>query len=340
MLTVDRVNGYSALVLENDRMRAVILPEKGADIYALVYKPADVDFLMKTPAGLRPPGTRPLQGFLENYEGGWQELFPNVGRACCYRGRMIPMHGEVALLSWTVLAVRDDSMESAVCLTVRCRETPFRLERWIRLAPGRARLELTERGINEGDALAHFVWGHHIVLGGDFLERGCRLEIPARTLITPEEPFDPPATRLAPGQRGLWPVARGREPGERFDLREIPGPEARSHDDVLLTGLSQGRAAVVNPRLGLAFQLEWDAALFRWVILWQPFGGARVSPLEGVYGLGVEPWSSRFDLEQAVRRGEALALAPGESLATTLRVRVASASAETTDGAGGGREVL
>ncbi len=322
MLTMDQINGHRALVMENDLLKVVVLPEKGADIYALIHKPKGVDFLMKTPAGLRPPGEHLPRDFLENYEGGWQELFPSAGSACRYRDHPIPMHGEVALLPWGFTVIRDEPDETIVRLAVRCRHTPFRLERQMRLPAGRACLELKERVTNEGNAPAHFVWGHHIALGGDFLERGCRLDIPARTLITPDQPFDPPAIRLAPGQREPWPMARGRNPDERLDLREIPGPEAHSHDDALLADLTQGYAAVTNPRLGLTFRLSWDVSLFRWVILWQPFGGAQVPPLVGVYGLGVEPWTACFNLEQAVSRGEAIELAPGEALTTTLQVSI------------------
>ena len=43
--------------------------------------------LFKTPWGLQPPGSPPREGsdghaFLENYEGGWQELFPNCNDPC------------------------------------------------------------------------------------------------------------------------------------------------------------------------------------------------------------------------------------------------------------------
>ena len=55
--------------------------------------------------GWRLPAHRPAKGvvvseFLENYAGGWQELFPSAGDPCTYRGEPIPFHGEVATLPW------------------------------------------------------------------------------------------------------------------------------------------------------------------------------------------------------------------------------------------------
>src|SRR5207253_2566318 len=182
-------------------------------------------------------------------------------------------------------------------------------------------LELDESVTNEAAEPSHFVWGHHCVLGPPFIEAGCRLEAAARTILTQPELWEPETARLEPGQRTPWPHAPLRT-GGTVDLREIPGPEAQSHDDLYLTDLEAGRLSVTNPRLGLAFELEWDPAVFRYVVLWQPYGGARAQPLAGAYALGVEPWTSRLDLEQAVEAGEAIELAGGARFEAALRARV------------------
>jgi hypothetical protein len=75
---------------------------------------------------------------------------------------------------------------------------------------------------------------------------------------------------------------------------------------------------VMNPRLGLRFWLDWDAALFACVVNWQPFGGADLPPLTGIYGVGIEPWVTDLSLTQAIEQGKALTLDPGESLHTRL----------------------
>ena len=50
--------------------------------------------------------------------------------------------------------------------------------------------------------------------------------------------------------------------------------------------------------------------------------GADVPPLTGSYALGVEPWTSRLNLEDAVAAGEAIELAPGERFATRFTAGV------------------
>lgn len=299
------MTGWEKVVLENDDLRVVVLPDKGAEIHELRDLRLDLNVLFEAPWGLPPPGG---DEFLELYGGGWQELFPSVSEQCAYRGRAIPFHGEVALVAWEHEPAGDG-------LLLRCRTAEFRLERLMRLEG--ASLQLEETVVNESAGPAHFVWGHHCVVGPPFLEPGCRLHTPARTIVTPGEPWEDTA-RLAPGQREPWPAALLRN-GGRADLREVPGPEAGSHDDVFLTDLEAGWAAVENPRLGLAFRLDWDPGLFRWIVCWQPYGGALAPPLAGAYALGIEPWTTMLNLEAAVAAGAAVELSPGGSLATVVR---------------------
>ena len=322
--------GWEALTLENGLLRVTVLPGKGADIVELARADSGVNALFEAPWGLQPPGAPPRAGsdghaFLEHYEGGWQALFPSAGDPCSYRGETIPFHGEVATLPWEV--VEADSGADAVTarLAVRCRRTPFLLERTLRLPAGVPALEVAEVATNDSDAQAHLVWGHHVVVGPPFLAAGSVLHAPARTIVTIPELWEDTA-RLEPGQRSAWPHGVLRT-GGTVDLREIPGPEAACHDDVYLTDLDAGWVAVENPQLGLSFRLDFDASLFRWLVSWQAYGGARAMPLAGSYALGIEPWTTRLPLEQAVAAGEAIALAPGERLSTTVRATFAQSPA-------------
>lgn len=324
MFRQGEVNGHAAVWIENEVLRLTVLPQKGADIFEFIHKPSGVDFMMRTPTGLQPPGAEPQADYLANYEGAWQELFPNTGGPCEYRGKMLPMHGEVALLPWTYTVEQDDAHATAVRFTVRCGQTPFRLERLMRLRAGESTLEIEGRVTNEGDEAAHFVWGHHIVLGGDFLEGGCVVDTSAQNLHTPAQSYKPDAARLAAGQQEAWPFARGRH-GEQIDLRQVPPPEIRRHDDCLLSGLARGEYTVTNPRLGLRFDFKWDLDLFPTLIMWQPYGGlSSPAAIDGAYGLGLEPWVAAGNLEQAIANGTARLLAPGAQLETRLSASVSA----------------
>jgi len=312
------LEGWDALVLENGRLRVTVLPAKGGDVVELVDVESGVDVLFKAPWGLRPPGSPPREGsgdieFVWNYEGGWQELFPNVNDGCTVDGVEVPFHGEAALRPWEV-EVLDE--EAAVRLSVRLDVLPFRLERVLRLRPGTAELEVEGTATNESSTRLPFVWGHHCVVGPPFLEAGCRVDLAGGTIVTLDRIWEDTA-RLEPGQRSPWPDARLRSGGQ-VDLSAVPGEEAGSHDDVYLGELVEGTIAVANPRLGLAFRLRWDPSVFRWIVLWQPYGGALAPDLAGSYALGVEPWTSRLCLADSVEAGEACWLEPGERFSTAV----------------------
>lgn len=315
------LKGWGTVELANERVAVTVLPDKGADVYSLVDRTTGVDVLCKTPWGLQPPGAPPRRGsegvpFLENYEGAWQELLPNTTDACAVDGRELPFHGEVAMLPWSWDVEQRDG-GPALRFTVDCRLIPLRLRRVMSLLPATGTLELAETVTNLGERPERFVWGHHLVLGAPLVAAGARLTAGCRELSTIDEMWENTA-RLEPGQLSGWPMARLRSGGE-VDLSQIPGPESESHDDVYLGNLESGWAEVSNPTLGLCFRLEWDAAVFPWIISWQPYGGARAMPLAGAYGLGVEPWMARGNLAQAVERGEARQLEPGASLGTVVR---------------------
>lgn len=329
-ITTKSAAGWNAVVLENDLIRVVILPERGAELYRLVYKPASVDVLFQSPWGLQPPGAPPRAGsgdseFLWNYGGGWQELFPSANHACLHQGRVIPFHGEVATIPWDLTAAHCSGAAATVVFAVHCRETPFHLERRMSLRRGEATLYFEETIRNVSQAPAHFVWGQHCVVGAPFLAAGCRLHAPARRLHT--DPLLNEATaRLAPGQTGQWPMAQLRA-GGLINLTEVPGPEAHTHDGVFLTDLAGGWVAVSNPTLDLTFSLHWDPAVYKWLIVWQPYGGCEAMPLNGTYALGIEPWTARRNLEGALADGEAIELAGGASFSTAFHAMLSPTAA-------------
>ena len=95
------VAGWRAITVGNDVLRAIVLPERGAELHSLVHVPTETELLFQAPWGLRPPSPD-RTSFLDRYAGGWQELFPSTNDETTYCGETIPFHGEVALLPWEV----------------------------------------------------------------------------------------------------------------------------------------------------------------------------------------------------------------------------------------------
>ena len=333
-LTRAEINGWQALRLSNSLIEVTVLPQKGADIYSFVDVPSGLDILLKTPWGLQPPDAPARLGsgrdaFLHNYEGAWQELFPNTGPACIYNGIEVPLHGEVATLPWKTTVEREAPDEIRLCFDVQCRQRPLSLTRRMTLAGDSGTLTIDEMVRNTSDDTELFVWGHHPVLGAPFLEAGCQLRTDDCTVYTPGAPFDPRGASYASGQCAPWPYIRGVD-GQEIDLRLIPGADAHTHDHACLTDLRCGWVEVENPRLGLLFSLEWDANLFRWINNWRPFGGVRIASLKGIYGLAIEPWSSQSNLADAVMSGTATWIAGRGALKTSLKATLRSPGLHNT----------
>lgn len=327
-ITRGEESGWPAIRLVDGVWTATVLPDRGAEIASLRHHRSGVELLFRAPWGLGPPGSPPRAGshgdpFLGGYAGGWQELFPNTGDACSVDGADHPFHGDVATRRWDVAGETCDGDRLELVVRVTSSTIPeLRLTRAMRMEAGAGRLVLAERVENRGSTPKRFVWGHHCVLGPPLVAAGARLDVAANRVSTPPTLYEETA-RLAPGQRGAWPFARLRT-GEEVDLRDVPGPEAGSHDDVYLDGLEAGRAAVSNDALGIRFRLDWDPALFRAVIAWQPFGGAEAPPLTRAYALGVEPWTSTGNLADALATGRAIVLEPGGAVETALVAAVES----------------
>ncbi|MFI9595763.1 DUF4432 family protein [Nonomuraea sp. NPDC052265] len=239
-LTLD---GLRAVTLENERLRVTVVPDKGGDVVEFLHKPTDTDFVWLSPQGLRDPrdhrhgAADDVAQFVDHYEGGWQEVFPNGGAPGEYRGARLAQHGEVAGLPWSCEVVADSEEEVAVRLGVRTRRLPYRVEKVFRLRSGTAALEVEGRVTNEADLALHAMWGQHIVFGAPFLRAGARIRLPEGVRVIPHAgPIDPAGRRVRPGGPWRWPVVPADGGGEtdRASCRSGAGRATSSTSQVSL----------------------------------------------------------------------------------------------------------
>ena len=333
--------GHRCLSLENARVRVVVVPDKGADIVELLYKPLDVECLWRSRAGLRQPEhvrvSSPLATghFREYFPGGWYVMLPNGPGPCEHRGAAFGFHGEATFQAWDYRIERDDPEEIRVRFWTRTFRLPLLIERVMSLRADGATLTLDERLVSEAAHRVECVWGHHPTLGWPLVDEGARIYLPACTAVVPDEP--PAGTRFNAGERGAWPRLRGRA-GEAIDLSSIPAPEAGCFQDVVrLEDLADGWCAVVNPARRVGLALRWDRAVFPLLAMWHLWGGPEDYPWYGTpYLLAFEPVTDLPSLASAAARGSALVLEPGRSVETTIQATLFESPLEVTHvGAGG-----
>ena len=318
--------GLKTAVLENEKLRIVVLIDKGADIYQFVHKPTDVDFLWRSPAGVRDPSKflpttgSPAQVWIDVYEGGWQTVLPGGGFPSEYGGTELGLHAEVNTMPWDCSVVEDSPEKVSIRCWVRTYRTPFFFEKTLTLTAGSSVLAIDEALVNEAEEPVHCVWGEHIALGGPFLSEDCVIDLPGGRLIN--HPVDyHPNNRLKPGFEGPWPWSETKD-GGRVDLSKITPPSMRVNDMSYIADMPDGWYAITNRRMGLGFGVVYPKEVFRYLWYWQSLGGASGYPFYGrAYNVGLEPFTSYTNegLASAVENGTALLVEPGQRVEASLK---------------------
>jgi hypothetical protein len=323
-LTEFEYRGYAIVSLENRFLRIAIAAGKGTDIVEFLYKPLDVDFMWRSYAGLRagrnfhPTIANPDGSFIDFYTGGWQEMLPNAGANCTYKGAALGVHGEVCLLPWSYHIVTNSPDKVVVTFCVRAVRTPFYVEKTFSINEQDPTLHIEELVRNEADEPMDFMWGHHLAFGWPFIDESCRIFLPSCRVRTPED-YTAPRSRLERGQDTEWPLVRGRN-GESVDLSRIPPPEVRSHDMAYMHDMQDGWYALVSGSRGVGFGLRWEKGTFPFLWFWQLYRGGMGYPWFGTsYTAALEPVSSYPQtLTQAIKANSQLVLAGGEERRTSL----------------------
>ncbi|TMR10189.1 DUF4432 family protein [Nonomuraea turkmeniaca] len=321
------IDGLRAVVLENERLRVTVVPDKGGDVVEFLHKPTDTDFVWLSPQGLRNPRDH-LQGaaddvaqFIDHYEGGWQEIFPSGGAPSEYRGARLAQHGEVSGLPWSYEVAADSEEEVAVRLRVRTRRLPYLVEKVFRLRSGTAALEIESLATNDSPVPLHAMWGQHIVYGPPFLRPGARIRLPEGVQVIPHATaINPAGRRVRAGGPWTWPKVPA-ERGGATDLSVVQEPGSPS-DIVYLTGFDEGWYELLGD---IGIRVEWEASLLPYLWMWQELGASTGYPWWGrAYTVGLEPFSSMptDGLAAAVDNGTALALDPYETKVLRMRAEV------------------
>jgi hypothetical protein len=310
-----------AIILQNELLQIVVLVDKGNEIIQFLYKPMDIDFLWRAPNPVQAPDRfaraagSSVTPFFDHWDGGWIEIIPNGGPACEYKGAAYGFFGETINVPWNYKILEDTPQRVRVAFWVRLTRLPLLVQKTLTLESGTSALFIEEKVSNLGSEMIDFMWGHHPVIGTPFLDASCRIAVPDCT-VEVFGPEDGPDHRMGLYQTGRWPLIKDRE-GEPLDLRIVPAHSSRTMDNCYLYGFKSGWAAITNTNLKVGFGLAWDDSVFKYLWLWQAFGGGVGYPWYGrTYNIGIEPWSSYpcTGLQESIKNGTALQLAAGQTL--------------------------
>lgn len=313
--------GFEALVLDNDRLRVVVLPDFGARIWSIVDKAHDREMLWHHP---RMPLRPPVHGAVYDnwFAGGWDELFPNDAPVVI-DGEAYPDHGEL----WSLRAAWELVDLSASSLSIRFMlhgiVTATRYEKTLTLNDGEAKVRLRYRIANVGPTPLDFLWKLHAPLP---VHPGARLHLPARNVV-----IDPDFADAFGATSFAWPHAPSPD-GTLEDLRNIPAPDAGGLHFYYGLDLTAGWAAVSYPDEDAGFALAFDPEVLKTVWIFATFNGWR-----GLSTLILEPCTGYpYELDKAVAGGTATRLEPGESLDTKVVAAITGGQRDVTAISGDG----
>lgn len=301
----DRVKGFEAIVLQNDRLRAVIIPKLGGRVWELLDRKHDRQWIWHRP-NVSPRSVPAGTNYDEVWAGGWEELFPNdaPGR---FEGRDLPDHGEWWTLPWRVESIRDGESAmltlSAVSSIVRTRCTKeFRLD-----AAG-GTLAVRYNILSEEKQPFHFLFKQHLPVA---ITANCRLQLPGGRVT----PVDPRFSTMLPRTDGFeWPTLES--PERAVDLSVIPRSSSRLQEFIYIDRCPGNWCGIADPAAGAALRMDYDGTTLPYVWLFLTYGGWR-----DLYTAVLEPCTNMpKDLASAVRLGQSARLEPGQEYTTFANV--------------------
>ena len=302
------LNGLRTVILENQFLRITILPELGARIYQIIYKPQDANLLWTNPR-IQPARANFGSRYDDAWCGGWDELFPNC-EVAAVNGEVFPDHGEIWSTEWDFETTRNAESISARfhCST---RISGASIEKTITLQPNMRQFQVNYLLRNNLPTSMPMLWNLHVAMA---VSEHHRLEFPDMNVH-----LDPSflGSLVGAPTEFQWPTVKiGKE---SVDLARVPPRVENRVHFCYGADLAGGWWGVSDYESGLAYGLTFDRAIFNSLWLFGSFGGWRnlnVAVIEPSTG-----YPSK--LEEAIQAKTCYQLEPGQELTTSVQFTVA-----------------
>ncbi len=303
-----RSTPLSTVELENKWFKLRILPEVGAKIYDLIWKPTGKNILWHNPRIA--PQPYPIESEFDNYWcGGWDDAFPTCDE-CMFQGQRYPSLGELRSLRWNVESARGHGSDAVARLSTFGPITPARAMKTVTLESQSPVVRMQYRIENLGPMNVDFLWGTHPALA---ITEHTILRIPARHGIVSQ---CNQANWGRAGQRYDWPILE-TESG-RLEMNKVQGIDANLCFGHYAIDLEDGWYAIEDTSSGEGFLLKFPVDQCPCLWLWLNYGGWR-----GLHHVILEPWTSvPVNLAQAYEQKTSRCLKPGEDFSVDISATV------------------
>jgi hypothetical protein len=282
-----------AITLETDILRAQFLPEHGAKLASLIYKPRRWELLIQRSNPIY--AVQPFDGDYVSAEcSGLDDMFPTID-SCYYdrypwQGTKMADHGEVWSLPWETELEND-----RIHFAVNGIRFPYRLEKWVSFCDENI-LRWDYQLLNLSPFDFDFLWAAHPMFN---LEEGAELVLPEgvnRIVGT----FSMPTGYFTYGDEFKYPIDSFSD-GVKMDFRKIPAKFAGLAYKYFVKGkMPEGWCGVKYHQSDFSLFMSFPVEQVPYLGILPNAGG-----WQDLYNIFLEPCTAPFDRPDAARyRGQ------------------------------------
>lgn len=302
----------TGLSLKNYWIQIIVLPQQGAKIASIVYRPTMHEVLWQNPDNNEFTFSRYGTPFSQGDVSGIDDMFPSIS-ACRYQkrpweGLMIPDHGEVWALEWDYRILLD-----AIEFSTSGRALPYILNK--RLTLYKNEIHFIYKLTNTGKEDIDFIWAFHPLFQA---VEGMEVILPD----TVEEIVNVYDENDVMGAYGLiypWPQFIDAR-GSFMDLARVPTKDTGICVKYYIKGNHQGFCGFRDHKNRLQITLTYPEDVVGFTGIWMDCMGYKEKPQ---YNIALEPSIGGYDsLAYAQQHDTCGKIPASKSLSWYLHIRL------------------
>ncbi|HWR43984.1 hypothetical protein [Sporomusa sp.] len=304
--------GLDGVAIENETLKLIVLPQLGAKIASLLYKPQNFEVFFQPIDGVFRL-SRYGANFAEYDTAGADEMYPTID-ACMYpyhgySGTQIPDHGDLWSIPWSVTAAGEKLLSR-----VQGKSLPYEFNRTITLERSGVRMDY--RVINTGDEELYGIWAFHGLAACD---ENTRIILPETDRVINVHN----SAMLGPANtEHSFPMTISSK-GSNCCIDRIKPKSAKNTEKIYVNGrVKQGQAALTLNNNQLRYTLYFPTEIVPYLGVWINQGGFKDE-----YNCALEPATGYYDsLEVAHRLNTLQSIATGAALEWYLIINLEALS--------------